>query len=341
MPNCLGIYTENNIIKYAKLDSDKNGTSFKLASYGVRFSENTRETIEEIIGETNSANDELATSITSEKYELIDVFSRLNKKDIKELVITGFADACASKGLIPSVMEMKFKLSKNTGDADKYKAICVATDKSDLANVFRDFSDKKITSLAPLGTSITNILANKGIDDQVAIINIEDETVVTIIELGEIEKCLTNIDGIKSGIALIKKVGKADNICAYYTADKEMDEQFIKEELSKTLTDYMVPAYYVQLDEMPLTPNGKVNTKVLPEPADNKDHKGQESKNETERKFCNIFAEILELDKVYADDNFFDIGGISLTDTRVIISASKRILRLHTVMYLLILHHKN
>ena len=48
------------------------------------------------------------------------------------------------------------------------------------------------------------------------------------IGLGEIEKCLTNIDGIKSGIALIKKVGKADNICAYYTADKEMDEQFIK-----------------------------------------------------------------------------------------------------------------
>ena len=73
MPNCLGIYTENNIIKYAKLDSDKNGTSFKLASYGVRFSENTQETIEEIIGETNSANDELATSITSEKYELIDI----------------------------------------------------------------------------------------------------------------------------------------------------------------------------------------------------------------------------------------------------------------------------
>lgn len=161
------------------------------------------------------------------------------------------------------------------------------------------------------------------------------------IELGEIEKCLTNIDGIKSGIALIKKVGKADNICTYYTADKEMDELFIKEELSKTLTDYMVPAYYVQLDEMPLTPNGKVNTKVLPEPADNKDHKGQEPKNETERKFCNIFTEILELDKVFADDNFFDIGGISLIATRVIISASKRILRLHTVMYLLILHHKN
>ena len=144
-----------------------------------------------------------------------------------------------------------------------------------------------------------------------------------LIELGEIEKCLTNIDGIKSGIALIKKVGKADNICAYYTADKEMDELFIKEELSKTLTDYMVPAYYVQLDEMPLTPNGKVNTKVLPEPADNKDHKCQEPKNETERKFCNIFAEILELDKVYVDDNFFDIGDTSLTATRVIISASK------------------
>ena len=246
MPNCLGIYTENNIIKYAKLDSDKNGTSFKLASYGVRFSENTQETIEEIIGETNSANDELATSITSEKYELIDVFSRLNKKDIKELVITGFADACASKGLIPSVMEMKFKLSKNTGDADKYKAICVATDKSDLANVFRDFSDKKITSLAPLGTSITNILANKGIDDQVAIINIEDETVVTIIERGEIAEILSYPIGMKD--VLPKLAEKYNSYSKAYEACKGVsayiEDVYSLEDSDREILDLIIPMLY-------------------------------------------------------------------------------------------------
>lgn len=144
------------------------------------------------------------------------------------------------------------------------------------------------------------------------------------IELGEIEKCLTAIDGIKSGIALIRKVGKADAICVYYTADRQLDPDEIKAELKKTLTDYMVPSAYVQLDEMPLTPNGKVNTKILPEPKGNKSESGAAPKNELERTFCEIFAEILELDNVFADDNFFDLGGTSLTATRIVISASKK-----------------
>lgn len=144
------------------------------------------------------------------------------------------------------------------------------------------------------------------------------------IELGEIEKCLTAVDGIKSGIALIRKVGKADAICVYYTADRQLDPDEIKSELAKTLTDYMVPSAYVQLDKMPLTPNGKVNTKVLPEPKSNKSESGRLPKNEIEKTFCDIFAEILELDNVFADDNFFDLGGTSLTATRIVISASKK-----------------
>lgn len=144
------------------------------------------------------------------------------------------------------------------------------------------------------------------------------------IELGEIEKCLTAIDGIKSGIALIRKVGKADAICVYYTADRQTEPNEIKSELAKSLTDYMVPSAYVQLDKMPLTPNGKVNTKVLPEPKSNKSERGRLPKNEIEKTFCDIFAEILELDNVFADDNFFDLGGTSLTATRIVISASKK-----------------
>lgn len=246
MPNCLGIYTENNIIKYAKLDSDKNGTSFKLASYGVRFSENTKETIDEIISETNSENDELATNISSEKYELIDVFSRLSKKDIKELVTSGFADLCDSKGLIPSVKEMKFKLSKNTGDADKYKAICVSTDKSELANVFKDFTEKKITSLAPLGVSITNILANKGIDDQVAIINIEDETVVTIIERGEIASIYSYPVGMKD--VLPKLAEKYNSYSKAYEACKGVsayiEDVYALEDADREILDLVIPMLY-------------------------------------------------------------------------------------------------
>lgn len=144
------------------------------------------------------------------------------------------------------------------------------------------------------------------------------------IELGEIEKCLSALDGVKTGIALIRKVGKTDAICAYYTAERQLDPEDIKEKLKKTLTDYMVPTAYVQLDSMPLTPNGKINTKALPEPKLDKTKNGQLPKNELEKTFCDIFAEILELDTVFADENFFDIGGTSLTATRIVISASKK-----------------
>lgn len=143
------------------------------------------------------------------------------------------------------------------------------------------------------------------------------------IELGEIEKCLSNINGIKSAVALIRKVNNADAICAYYTADTELDTEFIKNELKKSLTDYMVPAAYVQLPEMPLTPNGKINTKLLPEPQSSEKTAGVKPTTALEKTMCDIFAKVLELDKVYADDNFFDIGGSSLTVTRVIILANK------------------
>lgn len=144
------------------------------------------------------------------------------------------------------------------------------------------------------------------------------------IELGEIEKALTNITDVKNAVALIKKVGNSDAICAYYTADTPLDDEAIKTELKKHLTDYMIPSAYIQLDAMPLTPNGKVNTKALPEPLASTSQTGALPKNELEKTFCNIFAEILELDAVYADSSFFDIGGTSLTVTRVVIEAGKK-----------------
>ena len=114
-------------------------------------------------------------------------------------------------------------------------------------------------------------------------------------------------------------MNNADAICAYYTSDIQLDTEFVKNELKKSLTDYMVPAEYVQLSEMPLTPNGKINTKLLPEPQSSEKKTGAKPTTALEKTMCDIFAKVLELDKVYADDNFFYIGGSSLTVTRVII----------------------
>ncbi len=143
------------------------------------------------------------------------------------------------------------------------------------------------------------------------------------IEPGEIESALAAIPGIRRSVVLIKKVGAADALCGYYTADREFDQKELKGMLSEKLAEYMVPQYLVFLQEMPLTPNGKVNVKALPVP-ESEHRDGALPRTETEKLFCKIFSEILKTDGVYADDNFFEIGGSSLTATRIIIEADKR-----------------
>ncbi len=146
------------------------------------------------------------------------------------------------------------------------------------------------------------------------------------IELGEIERCLTDIEGIRSAVAVIKKVGREDGICVYYTAARQMDTAYLKSEMKKKLTDYMIPSSFNQLDALPVTPNGKVDIKALGEPAiAERPEKsgGDKPVTAAEKDFCDIFSNILNIDDVSATDSFFDLGGTSLTVTRVVIAAKK------------------
>ena len=143
------------------------------------------------------------------------------------------------------------------------------------------------------------------------------------IELGEIENVMLRVDGIDKVVIMIRKIGGKEHLCAYYTADREIAPEDLKAEISKSLTQYMVPTAYRQLDKMPMTPNGKTDVKALPEPELAVTSAYEEPVNDTERTFCNIFADILQMDRVGATDNFFELGGTSLVVTRVIIEADK------------------
>lgn len=246
MSNCLGIYAENNIIKYAKLTTGKDGGSLKLATYGARFSDNKKEAIKQIVQETNSTSDFVATNILGENYENVEVFSKLSKKDTKELVNSEFVNICDSHGTIPSVLDMRFRLCKNTGDSDKYKAICVSTYKSELANIFQEFSDSKINSIAPLGTSIVNILPSKGIDSQAAIVNIESETVVTILGGGEIIDIVSFPIGMKD--VLPKLAEKYNSYSKAYEACKGVsayiEDVYSLEDSDREVLDLLIPMLY-------------------------------------------------------------------------------------------------
>ena len=143
------------------------------------------------------------------------------------------------------------------------------------------------------------------------------------IELGEIENVMLKVDGLKKVVILIRKINDKEHLCAYYTADREIKPEDLKAEISKSLTQYMVPTAYLQLKEMPMTPNGKTDVKALPEPELAISSAYVAPANDTERVFCDIFADILQMDKVGATDNFFELGGTSLVVTRVIIEADK------------------
>ena len=143
------------------------------------------------------------------------------------------------------------------------------------------------------------------------------------IELGEIENVMLKVEGMKKVVILIRKLNDKEHLCAYYTAEREIAPDALKAEISKSLTQYMVPTAYLQLKEMPMTPNGKTDVKALPEPQLAVTSAYVAPANETEQTFCNIFGDILQMDKVGATDNFFELGGTSLVVTRVIIEADK------------------
>ena len=143
------------------------------------------------------------------------------------------------------------------------------------------------------------------------------------IELGEVEAAIAAIDGIKNVVVKIGKIKDEEHLAAYFTANRKIDIAELKAELGKSLTKYMVPTAYLQMDKMPLTPNGKTDVKSLPEPQVAASGEYEAPANDTEQKIADIFANILKLEKVGANDNFYELGGTSLVTTRVIIETDK------------------
>ena len=141
------------------------------------------------------------------------------------------------------------------------------------------------------------------------------------IELGEIENAISNFEGITRTVILVKKIRNQEHLCAYYTADRKIDNAELIAFISKMLPKYMLPTAYHQMEKMPITPNGKIDTNAFPEPTLMAGNDYEAPKNEIEATFCKIFAEVLGIDKVGACDNFFDLGGTSLTVTRIIVAS--------------------
>lgn len=143
------------------------------------------------------------------------------------------------------------------------------------------------------------------------------------IELEEIESCILKYEGIKDVVVIIKKINDIEHICAYFSASKHIDPKDLKNFLSATLTNYMVPTAFLQMENLPIAPSGKTDVKNLPQPELIVSSEYVEPRTAREKIFCDIFSKILKLPRVGATDNFFNLGGTSLVVTSVVVEALK------------------
>lgn len=141
------------------------------------------------------------------------------------------------------------------------------------------------------------------------------------IELGEIENTLLSYPKIKQAVVLAKArkdIGDTLNqyLIAYYVADHPLDRSSLQDYVATQLPEYMQPKAFVHLEQLPLTINGKVDVKALPEP--HFEHEKYEAPTtEHEQLICTAFAEILGIKKISTSDDFFHLGGDSIQAIRL------------------------
>jgi len=160
------------------------------------------------------------------------------------------------------------------------------------------------------------------------------------IELGEIESILRTMPQVQDTAVIVRKdsTGEAA-IYAYLVSEQELCISDIRTQLGKILPDYMVPAYFLQIERIPVNQNGKLDKRALPEILTRQTDNYAAPTNAMEQMLCEMFSRVLQVEKVGIYDNFFEFGGNSINAVKVVmelhkneISLSVRDLMLHPVV---------
>lgn len=246
MPSSLGIYIESNLIKYAKVVKEKD--SIKVEAFNVVFYENNlAETVEKVISETYSFKIPICINVSNELYNYYDIFAMLNKNDIKKSIDIEFEMLCNEKNYNRNSLETRFILMSNKEDAEKIKALHIAVNKTDINKKMQAMGSYKVHSLSPISTSITNIV-DVNPKDNIAIINIENETKITTIIEGQISR----VDTIEAGMGeILDNINRTENsmqksyeVCKNITIYTQ-ETQTLQSEESEHLEDVMPTLYKI------------------------------------------------------------------------------------------------
>ena len=137
------------------------------------------------------------------------------------------------------------------------------------------------------------------------------------IELGEVQAALSGVDGVDQAVVIAREDRRGDKRLVGYVTGTA-DPAGLRAALGERLPAYMVPAAVVVLDALPLTVNGKLDTRALPAPEYTDGDRYRAPANPTEEILAGIYAQVLGVERVGVDDSFFDLGGDSLSAMRLI-----------------------
>lgn len=247
MPSCLGIYIDDNLIKYAKITRDYD--DIKVDSYGVKmYEENIEKTIRQIVNETYSYSGvQICLNIENTGYTYTKLFNLLNKKDLKSAIDTEFDLFCSDNGKNKNTLEYRTIETDDFEDLDKKRIVYAYAERSSIVEKIQSAGGFKINYVMPLGFTITN-LANFVNNGNSAIINIENETEVTTLINGTIYK----VDKIDVGLKnVIEKISQKENsytkayeICKKTTIYTQTSENLQVEE-NEYLEDIVSTVYNI------------------------------------------------------------------------------------------------
>jgi len=239
MQSSLGLYIEDNLIKYAKVS--KNNENVKIESFGVKFYENIGNAIKQIVEETYSFKVPISINTTDEWYNEIEVFSLLKKADMENAIKTEFENICYSKELNKNIYEERHIYTNSYRGDDKVRTIHISVPKTALEQRKKQFSQYKIGAMVPISVSIA-ALTKKEKKGTSIVVNIEERTTITKIT----NNIVSGIEVLNVGSKdILEKINKKENsyskayeICKSSTIYTETDRDLQYEE-SEYLEDIM------------------------------------------------------------------------------------------------------
>jgi len=207
MASCLGLYIEENIIKYARVSKDND--ILKIDSFGIKFYDKLSEAIEQIVEETYSYRTPISINTANENYNYFYVFNLLNKKDMHDYIKTEFESICYEKEQNVENFDTRYVLVNDLENKERIKAIHISASRIEDAKRVNLFEKYRLSNMSPTALSISNLLeVNSQSSDNIAIVNIENETTVTTI----IDQKIYDITQISQGTKeILNRINMKEN----------------------------------------------------------------------------------------------------------------------------------